>query len=98
VGLRAGLDDVERRNILPLPGLELRILGRPARSQFLYRLRYPVSWCNSFKTGCSLQANPNKTHKFYGEHLTKYLYRGSFLVLVTNYSVLSFGAVDSFLL
>jgi hypothetical protein len=30
---RAGLDDVEKRKILALPGLELRLLGRPARSQ-----------------------------------------------------------------
>jgi hypothetical protein len=29
VGPRAGLDDVERIKILPLPGLELRTLGRP---------------------------------------------------------------------
>jgi hypothetical protein len=36
VGLRIGLDDVERRKILPLPGLELRPLGCPARSQSLY--------------------------------------------------------------
>jgi hypothetical protein len=28
---------------LPPPGLELRPLGRPARSQSLYRLRYPSS-------------------------------------------------------
>jgi hypothetical protein len=40
VGPRAGLDHVERRKILPLPGLELRPLGRPAGSQSLYRLRY----------------------------------------------------------
>jgi hypothetical protein len=38
---RAGRNDVETRKILPLPGLELRPLGRPARSQSLYRLRYP---------------------------------------------------------
>jgi hypothetical protein len=35
------LDDVEKRKFLTLPGLELRPLSRPARSQFLYRLRYP---------------------------------------------------------
>jgi hypothetical protein len=29
--------------ILPLPRLELRLLGRPTRSQSLYRLRYPGS-------------------------------------------------------
>jgi hypothetical protein len=38
---RAGVDDVEKRKFLPQPGLELRVLGRPARSQSLYRLRYP---------------------------------------------------------
>jgi hypothetical protein len=34
--LRTGLDDAERRKILLLPGLELRLLSRPARSQSLY--------------------------------------------------------------
>jgi hypothetical protein len=34
----AGVNDVEK--ILALPGLELRPLSRPARSQSLYRLRY----------------------------------------------------------
>jgi hypothetical protein len=40
---RAGLDNVEKRKFLTLPGLELRPLGRPARSHLLYRLRYPGS-------------------------------------------------------
>jgi hypothetical protein len=40
VGLIAGLEDVERRKILPLPRLELRPLGRPARRQSVYRLSY----------------------------------------------------------
>jgi hypothetical protein len=44
VGSRAGLNDVEKRKFLALPGLELRSLGWPARSQSLYRLRYPDSW------------------------------------------------------
>jgi hypothetical protein len=39
---RAGLDDVERRKILPIPGSELQPLGRPARSQSLYRLGCPI--------------------------------------------------------
>jgi hypothetical protein len=43
VGPRAGLDDVEKRKFLTLPELELRLLGRPARSQSLYRLSYPGS-------------------------------------------------------
>jgi hypothetical protein len=40
---RAGLDDEEKTKFLTLPGLKLRFLGRPARSQSLYRLRYPGS-------------------------------------------------------
>jgi hypothetical protein len=43
VGLRACLDDVEKRKIPTLSGLELRPLGCPARSQSLYRLSYPGS-------------------------------------------------------
>jgi hypothetical protein len=43
VGPRAGLDDMEKWKLLPLPGLELRPLGRPACSQSLYRLSYPGS-------------------------------------------------------
>jgi hypothetical protein len=38
---RADLDD-EGKKFLTLPGLEPRPLGRPARSQSLYRLRYPT--------------------------------------------------------
>jgi hypothetical protein len=38
VSFRAGLDDVKRK-FLTVLGLELRPLGRPARSQSLYRLR-----------------------------------------------------------
>jgi hypothetical protein len=34
---------MEKRKFLTLPGLELRLLGRPARNQSLYRLRYPGS-------------------------------------------------------
>jgi hypothetical protein len=40
VGPRTGLDDVERRKFLPLPGLELRPRGSPSSSQSLYRLSY----------------------------------------------------------
>jgi hypothetical protein len=42
---RAGLDDLEKSKFLTPPGLELRSLSRPARSQSLYRLRYPGSKC-----------------------------------------------------
>jgi hypothetical protein len=40
---RAGLDAVEKRKFLILPGLGLRPLCHPARRQSLYRLRYPGS-------------------------------------------------------
>jgi hypothetical protein len=40
---RAGLDDIEKRKFLTLPGLELRLHGHPVRSQSLYRLRCPSS-------------------------------------------------------
>jgi hypothetical protein len=33
---RAGLDDVEKRKFVTVPGLEIRLLGRPARSWLLY--------------------------------------------------------------
>jgi hypothetical protein len=44
VGPRAGLDDMEKYKFLSPQGLELRHLGRPARSQSLYRLLYPDSF------------------------------------------------------
>jgi hypothetical protein len=44
VGPRTGLDDLEKRKFLTLPGLELRPLDRPAGSQSLYRLRYTGSY------------------------------------------------------
>jgi hypothetical protein len=36
---RAGVDDLEKRKFLTLPGLKLRSFSRPARSQSLHRLR-----------------------------------------------------------
>jgi hypothetical protein len=37
---RAGLGEVEKRTFLTLPGIELRPLGRQARSKSLFRLSY----------------------------------------------------------
>jgi hypothetical protein len=42
-GPTAGIDDVQKGKFPTLPGLKLRPLGRPVRSQSLYRLRYPRS-------------------------------------------------------
>jgi hypothetical protein len=39
MGPITGMDDVEKRKFLTLPGFDLRPLGRPARSQSLYWLR-----------------------------------------------------------
>jgi hypothetical protein len=46
---RAGLDDLEKRKVLTLSGLELWPLSRPTRKQSLYRLRYPGSYNISIK-------------------------------------------------
>jgi hypothetical protein len=46
VNPRAGLDDMEKWIFLTLSGLELRPLGRPARGQSLYRLRYLALYCS----------------------------------------------------
>jgi hypothetical protein len=41
VGPRAGLNEVEAAKISPLPGLELRPFGHPARIMSPYGLRSP---------------------------------------------------------
>jgi hypothetical protein len=46
---RAGLEDVDKRKFLTLQGFEIRPLGRPARSQSLYRLRYNIVKINTKK-------------------------------------------------
>jgi hypothetical protein len=43
-GPQNDLKDVKKRKFLTLPGLELRPLGRPPRSQSLYGLRYRGSF------------------------------------------------------
>jgi hypothetical protein len=49
VGPRVGLDHVEKNKFLTLLGLELGPLSRRARSQSLYRLRYPGSKYDELK-------------------------------------------------
>jgi hypothetical protein len=43
VDSRAGLKEVEKREFLILPGLEIRPLGHPTPRKSLYRLSYPGS-------------------------------------------------------
>jgi hypothetical protein len=60
VNHRAGLDDVEKRKFLTLPGLELRPLGRPARSQSLSRPKeHRNCWYNRTN---SFLTNPHIGH------------------------------------
>jgi hypothetical protein len=51
---RASLDGLESRKFLPPSGLELRPLGRPARSQSLYRL---LSLCSKKYTVYTLKVH-----------------------------------------
>jgi hypothetical protein len=57
VGPRTCLDDVEKIKLLTLQGLKLRPLRRPARSQSLYRLRYPGSLFREEKVIFHITAN-----------------------------------------
>jgi hypothetical protein len=50
MGSRAGLDDVEKRKFFTLPGLKLRPLGRPTRSQSLCLLDDPGSYITNICT------------------------------------------------
>jgi hypothetical protein len=60
---RTGLDDVEKRKFLTLPGLELRPLDLLARSQSIYRLRYVYIQLSTFSQPPFASA--------FGEHLLK---------------------------
>jgi hypothetical protein len=63
VGPRTGLDDMEKRKFLPLLGLELRPLGRPVRSQSLYRLPYPGSHSKEFSFKFTISVNKHENIK-----------------------------------
>jgi hypothetical protein len=64
VGLRTGLEDVEKRKFMTLLGLELRPLGHPAHSQSLYRLSYPGSCyiINNSQMSRAVNFDVNKPH------------------------------------
>jgi hypothetical protein len=61
VGFR---NDVERRKFLALLVPELRPLGRPARSQLLYRLSCPGSHCNKITFTKSRSENRMQCDRF----------------------------------
>jgi hypothetical protein len=69
---RAGLDDVKKRKFLTLLGLELRSLGRSARSQSLYRLRYP----GPLASGLFLRKREDKHDNKQRGSGTSYIVRG----------------------
>jgi hypothetical protein len=60
---RAGLNKLERTEILPRAELELRPLGLPVRSISLYRLRYPGSH-NLYNTNSIPSLNFESNYKF----------------------------------
>jgi hypothetical protein len=62
---RAGLDDMEKRKFLTLPGLELRPFGRPARSQSLYWLRYKKFMMHKYITLCHIAGDINLCGRYH---------------------------------
>jgi hypothetical protein len=74
---RADLDDLEKRKYLTLSGLELRSLGRPARSQSLYRLSYRGS-----PSPCSTRQKSIRMPHHYWRH-TRILVENKMRVLLT---------------
>jgi hypothetical protein len=62
VGPRTSLIDMEKRKILPLPGLKLWPLSHPACSHLQYGLRYPSSFIINIVSIklCILVENENK--------------------------------------
>jgi hypothetical protein len=78
---RAGLDDLEKRKFLTIPGPELRPLGRPARSQSLYRLRYPGSYTY-------LVGNHNtSTHPCAGTLICTHRHTHTYVYMSSTYAV-----------
>jgi hypothetical protein len=62
----AVLDDLEKIKFFTLLGLEPRPLSRPARSQSLYRLRYPGSdvVAKSAKVISEIEHRPSTSYKY----------------------------------
>jgi hypothetical protein len=61
VGPKAGLDEVERKKILPLPVLEPLPFRCPARSQSLYQLPYPNAFPKTGRKSNSLDPLPSNS-------------------------------------
>jgi hypothetical protein len=94
VGPRAGLDDVEKRKFLTLPGPELRPLGRPDRSQSLYRLSYPGSEGTQYVIQmavniCGLTEKSVKSLSNFSRKEERQIARTCNAMFVTRYSTVS---------
>jgi hypothetical protein len=74
--LRTGMDDVEKRKFLTLPGLEVQPLGCPALSQSLYRLSYTLS---------IFEKSGNVKIIYYVNYLTEFKFDG--LIVVNEFPV-----------
>jgi hypothetical protein len=65
VGPRTVLEDMERRKISPLPGLELQHVCRPACSQSLYRWGIPAQYlARAMLNWNDAEWTPFQTHYF----------------------------------
>jgi hypothetical protein len=85
---------MEKRKFLALLGLEPRPLCRPARSQLLYRLRYPGSykgWCTYRKTSsvlvCVSEREARENDGRGGRKRTSWETWRTFYLLETKYRV-----------
>jgi hypothetical protein len=66
-GPRTGLDGVEKKEFLTVPGHELRTLSRPARSQLLYLLRYLLPLLTNSVTLVHERTRPTERPPLVGE-------------------------------
>jgi hypothetical protein len=80
-----GLNNVERKKILPLRELKLRLPGCPITSESLYRLRYPGPKLSTCFLIFSLWTDTVRTVVFYLEYQTKdKVQRTSFEIQLAN--------------
>jgi hypothetical protein len=85
---RVNLDDLKKRKFLTLPGLEMRLLGCPARSQSLYRLCYPGSIKHNYSIiykYCFLKDIQNKFEwNFWGKKVAIIIHERNRLLVSTE--------------
>jgi hypothetical protein len=105
VGPRTGLEHVEKRKFLTLPGLELRSLRRPARSYLLYVFAVPDTagnWMNA-GIGCCITRMPIRETVFrlyVSNSMQKFRCKGEskvscYGISIRQYGVMSYSGYDT---